>query len=86
MTDDFTCRDLVELVTEYLEGALSPEFSAAFERHIAECPSCREYLDQIRLTIALTGSMATVEDLSTEAVDALVDAFRDWRKRPMIDS
>lgn len=76
--DDLTCQELVELVTDYLDDALPGEARARFERHIAECPSCGTYLDQIRLTIALTGRLAE-EDIAPEARDALLDAFRDWR-------
>jgi anti-sigma factor RsiW len=78
MTSEFACQDLVELVTEYLEGLLSPELRIAFELHVAECPSCQEYLNQMRRTIALAGSVTT-DGLSAEAVDALIDAFRDWK-------
>jgi anti-sigma factor RsiW len=77
---EFTCQDLVELVTEYLEGTLPPALRASFDLHIAECTSCREYLEQIRTTVALTGAVAA-QDLSPGARDALVDAFRDWKKR-----
>ena len=47
------CRDLVELVTDYLEGALSPEQHARFQHHIAGCDGCTAYLEQIRQTVAL---------------------------------
>ena len=74
------CRDLVELVTDYLEGALSPEQHARFENHIAGCDGCTAYLEQMRLTLRLAGR------LDPEAVDPvfrdrLVDAFRDWRRQ-----
>ena len=81
MTDvqALSCQELVELVTDYLEGALSVEDVNRFERHIAGCDGCTRYLEQIRATIALTGSL-TLADLAPEAETALLDAFRNWRK------
>jgi predicted anti-sigma-YlaC factor YlaD len=54
-----TCRQLVEFVTDYLEAALSPRDGARFERHLARCPGCRAYLDQMRRTIRLVGRLAS---------------------------
>jgi anti-sigma factor RsiW len=80
ITSEFACQDLVELVTDYLDGALAPDRRAEFDAHIADCPYCAEYLDQIRCTIVLTGSVAE-DDLSPAARDTLLDAFHDWRQR-----
>jgi anti-sigma factor RsiW len=72
-----TCQELVELVTDYLEGALPPEDAARFEEHVAACPGCEVYLDQVRSTIAVT--RATGGDrVELAAVSPLLDAFRDW--------
>jgi anti-sigma factor RsiW len=49
-----TCQELVELVTDYLEGALSREDAARFEEHLATCPGCEVYLEQVLTTIAVT--------------------------------
>jgi anti-sigma factor RsiW len=49
-----SCQELVELVTDYLEGALPPEDVARFEAHVAACPGCEAYLEQMRTTIAVT--------------------------------
>ncbi len=73
-----SCQELVELVTDYLEDALTADTRARFEHHIDECPSCGTYLDQMRFSIALTGRLAE-GDLSPERRDALLDAFRDWK-------
>jgi anti-sigma factor RsiW len=73
-----SCQELVELVTAYLEGALSPEDRRRFESHLAECGMCRVYVDQIRATIRLSGR-ATPSDLSPEAERDLLAAFRSWR-------
>jgi anti-sigma factor RsiW len=55
-----SCRELVELVTDYLEGALSPEDVARFEAHVAGCPGCAAYLEQMRTTIAVIRAGASV--------------------------
>jgi anti-sigma factor RsiW len=74
-TAHLSCRELVELVTEYLEGALSRGDRMRFETHIANCDGCTEYLEQIRRTIALTG------ELKEDDVPAgLLDAFRNWHR------
>jgi anti-sigma factor RsiW len=71
------CRDLVELVTNYLEGALPPEQRARFESHIAGCDGCTTYLEQMRETIRLTGTLRE-QQISPEARAALLHAFRGW--------
>jgi anti-sigma factor RsiW len=75
--EQLSCQELVELVTDYLEGALSPEETARFDDHIGRCTGCAAYLEQIRQTIVLTGRL-TPESLSPEAERALLDAFRGW--------
>lgn len=77
-TEALSCRELVELVTDYLEGALSPSDTARFERHIGGCDGCTLYVDQLRATIRVTGTI-TLDDLTSEAEAALLGAFRDWR-------
>ena len=72
------CRDVVELVTNYLEGALSAAEHARVEAHLGACPHCARYLEQMRLTIAATGRLRE-EDLSPEVKDALLGAFRSWK-------
>jgi anti-sigma factor RsiW len=75
-----TCRELVELVTDYLEGSLSPAQHARFDAHLDRCAGCRAYLEQLRQTIAAVGRL---EEHQIEPVprDALLAAFRDWRSR-----
>lgn len=72
-----SCQELVELVTDYLEDALGAEDRARFEEHLGTCAGCQEYLEQLRLTIALTGELAAA-DLSAEAERTLLEAFGDW--------
>jgi anti-sigma factor RsiW len=71
-----TCQELVELVTDYLEGALPPEDAARFEQHLAHCPGCATYLDQVRTTVAV--ARAGGDQVKPSAVSPLLDAFRDW--------
>lgn len=76
--EDLSCQELVELVTEYLEGALPPAERARFEAHVAECPGCEIYLDQMRATIAVARASAGLE--RRPDVSALLAAFRDWKR------
>jgi anti-sigma factor RsiW len=76
--EQLSCQELVELVTGYLEGALPEPDRASFEHHLAGCTGCREYLEQMRATIELTGSL-TPADLSPDAEQTLLAAFRDWK-------
>jgi anti-sigma factor RsiW len=75
-----TCRKLVELVTEYLEGTLPPDDRARFEEHLVKCDGCGAYVDQMRKTIALAGRVRE-QDIEPEAREKLMAAFRDWRAR-----
>ena len=72
------CRDLVELVTNYLEGTLPERDRSRFEAHLAACPHCTQYLSQFRLTIRATGRLKEA-DLAPEAKEALLGAFRSWK-------
>lgn len=75
---ELACRQAVELVTLYLEGALSRRERRRFESHLKNCPNCSEYLEQIRATIRLVGSVDP-EDLSPEARADLAELYRRWR-------
>jgi anti-sigma factor RsiW len=74
---DLSCREFVELVTAYLEGALPRRDRTRFERHIASCGHCTTYLGQMRATIRLTG-MLTEDDVPPAGRAELLAAFRDW--------
>jgi anti-sigma factor RsiW len=76
--EQLSCQELVELVTDYLEGALSEEERARFEEHIGRCDGCGAYLEQMRQTIALAGSLSPAA-LAPEAERDLLEAFRGWR-------
>jgi anti-sigma factor RsiW len=76
--EELTCQELVELVSDYLEGRLDRHERARFERHLTECEGCRAYLEQMRHTIFLLGSL-TADSLEGDAKERLVAAFRDWK-------
>lgn len=80
MTADYlTCQELVELVTEYLEGALSPRDRERFEEHLMTCPSCQAHLTQVQETIRIMGNVSE-ESLSEQAERELLEAFRGWKR------
>lgn len=72
------CQQWVELVTDYLEGALPPRLQRAADDHLAECPHCREYLEQLRRTITVSRHLHD-EDLPDDLVDALARAFAEYQ-------
>lgn len=72
------CRQAVELVTDYLEGALPARERARFEAHLRDCPHCTEYLEQIRRTIAAVGRVEP-ESLEPEVKTELVALYRRWQ-------
>jgi anti-sigma factor RsiW len=72
------CQQAVELVTDYLEGALSARQRRRFEAHLADCPHCTEYLAQMRATIKLTGTLTT-DDLTPQMRAEFIDLYRRWQ-------
>ena len=78
---DLACQQAVELVTDYLEDALSPAARRRFETHLAGCPHCTEYLAQIRATIQLTGGL-TLADLTLDMQEELIALYRRWKDEP----
>jgi anti-sigma factor RsiW len=72
-----TCRELVELVTAYLEGELDPATEARFVEHLALCDGCERYLDQFRTAIDRLGTLPP-ESLSGPVRTNLLTAFRGW--------
>jgi anti-sigma factor RsiW len=77
--DYLTCQELVELVTEYLEGALTEHDRDRFEAHLMTCPSCQAHLAQVRETIRIIGNVSE-ESLSEQAERDLLEAFRGWKR------
>jgi anti-sigma factor RsiW len=76
--EEMSCRELVDVVTDYLEGNMAPQERRRFDAHLADCPYCVNYLDQMRATIAALGGL-TEESISSEARGELLEAFRGWR-------
>lgn len=73
-----TCREVVELVSDYLGGSLSRRDRRRFERHLSGCDACTAYLRQMRETVRLTGRLQE-DDVPEPVRRELVAAFRDWR-------
>jgi len=76
--NELVCQEVVELVTDYLEGALSRSQRRRFETHLAGCENCSEYLEQMRATIRLTGRLRA-EDLTPEMQEDFTALYRRWR-------
>jgi predicted anti-sigma-YlaC factor YlaD len=74
---DLACREVVELVTDYLEGALAERDRERFERHLGGCDGCSAYLDQMRLALRLAGRIEP-EAIDPVFRDRLIEAFRGW--------
>ena len=75
---ELTCQELVELVTDYFDDALPPAERTRFDAHVADCPGCEIYLDQMRATIALARGTAELE--SRPEVTGLLRAFSEWKR------
>jgi predicted anti-sigma-YlaC factor YlaD len=77
--DDITCAELVELVTDYLDGALEPELVERFEEHLVLCDGCSIHVEQMAETIRVAGALRE-EDLQPELAERLLVAFRGWHE------
>jgi anti-sigma factor RsiW len=78
---DLECRQAVDLVTDYLEGALSRRQRRRFEAHMRACPNCSAYLEQIQAVVEMSGSLEP-DDLTPQARDDLINLYRRWRGEP----
>jgi anti-sigma factor RsiW len=72
-----TCQQVVELVTEYLDGVMEPARHARFEAHLAGCDGCTAYLEQFRTTVVVVGRLAA-SDVPAPVMSELLSAFRNW--------
>ena len=77
--NQLNCQEVVELVTDYLEQALLPDMQAQFEEHIAECPGCDTYLEQVQQTIMLLRKL-TEQQMFPKTKQELVEIFRNWKR------
>lgn len=75
MTESLDCQELVELVSDYLDDAMSPDERGRVDVHLAECDGCVSYIEQMRITIWLTGTLG-VDNLEPAAMADLLAAFR----------
>jgi anti-sigma factor RsiW len=75
---ELTCRELVELVTDYFEDALPPAERARFEAHLADCGGCTDYLAQMRATVRLVGATGELEQ--RPEVAGLMRVFSEWKR------
>ncbi len=78
--DDIACRELVEVVTDYLEGTLADGERRRLEQHLETCPYCARYIEQMRQTIEALGELSE-ESIAPETRRELLEAFRGWRER-----
>ena len=76
---DLACRQVVELVTAYLEGTLPARDRRRFDEHLSGCPHCTLYVEQMRVTLERLGSVS-LDGLSPEAERDLLAAFADWQR------
>ena len=76
-----TCREVVELVTDYLDDALDPKARARLDAHLRDCDGCAAYLEQLRATIRVAGRLAPGA-IPDATMSRLVAAFRSWPARP----
>lgn len=76
---DLTCREMVQLVTDYLDGSMPMADRARFERHLMGCEGCEIYLDQVKTTIRVTGALEE-DSIPAEQLEALTRAFRSWKR------
>lgn len=78
-SNKLTCKEVVELVTDYLEEALLPEMEAQFEEHVESCPGCTIYVQQVRQTISMLQKL-TQEPAFPETKEELLQIFQEWKK------
>jgi anti-sigma factor RsiW len=77
--EELSCREVVEVLGDYLEGAMAPGDRARLEGHLADCEGCAAYLEQLRTTIRLSGRLPE-EAVSEATMAPLLEAFRAWHR------
>jgi predicted anti-sigma-YlaC factor YlaD len=77
--EELSCREVVEILSDYLEGAMTPEDRVRLEEHLTDCDGCTAYLEQLRVTIRLSGRLSE-DAVSAEGMAPLLEAFRAWRR------
>ena len=74
----YACREVVELVSEYLEGAMTPEQMTRFELHLNLCDGCFSFVEQARTTAGMAGRLSE-DQIPDEMKTKLLAAFREWK-------
>jgi anti-sigma factor (TIGR02949 family) len=77
---EMACQELVEVITDYLEGALDTEDRRRFEAHLDGCPGCRNYLEQMRATIRLTGALKS-DPIPADLREQFLGVLRNVKRR-----
>ena len=80
MNTEFSCQEMIEVVTNYLDDALPPDEQQRFERHLSYCAGCNTYVDQIRETIRQTGMVPREDSLPPTLRAEIVAQFRNWKR------
>jgi anti-sigma factor (TIGR02949 family) len=80
VNDEFSCQEMTEVVTNYLDDALPPDEQQRFERHLSYCAGCSTYLEQMRETIRQTNLVPREESLPPALREAIVARFRTWKR------
>jgi anti-sigma factor (TIGR02949 family) len=80
--EEMRCQELVEVITDYLEGTLDAEDRQRFEEHLAGCPGCRSYLDQMRATIRLTGALKS-DPIPPDLREQLLGVLKSVKRRQL---
>lgn len=79
LPNDLTCLELVDLVTDYFEGALAEPDRLRFEVHLERCPHCHQYIEQMRHAMGALGELRA-EAIPREVRDELLRQFRNWKR------
>ncbi len=79
MNTEFSCQEMTEVVTNYLDDALPPDEQERFERHLSYCAGCNTYVEQIRETIRQTGNVPREESLPPALREEILAQFKNWR-------
>jgi anti-sigma factor (TIGR02949 family) len=80
VNNEFSCQEMIEVVTNYLDGALPPDERQRFESHLSYCAGCSTYVEQMRETIRQTGVIPREESLPPALREEIVTQFRTWRR------
>ncbi|HEX2086071.1 MAG TPA: zf-HC2 domain-containing protein [Solirubrobacteraceae bacterium] len=81
LDEDLSCNEVVELVTDYLEDALSDDLRTRVEMHLVMCRGCDVYVGQARGTVDAVAALASANGGAAAGVDGLLEAFRGWRRQ-----